>query len=229
MKRFIPLAALVVVSAACVAFVASAAQADVSNISVAVGPTSLTVSGIETDPAGCAVVRVEAANQPDGNNFDELKYASDGNWSVTFWDLEPGTYAVRVTDQCSPYGVDPFRELYVVPSSDSGNTGDDATQGNSAGPAPVVVVHSPDRYGFCSVAGNTWPDGTPIQPGTFLNLPIDQPTADQHYTGAVPGFFVEGLGITCSPPPGLAAASTLMANGLGELTPSGFYHYVPKS
>ena len=57
------------------------------------------------------------------------------------------------------------------------------------------------RAGYCSVAGDTWLDGSPIEPGTFLNLDDGQPSTDWHYTGATPALDVQGLGLTCDPPP----------------------------
>ena len=62
-----------------------------------------------------------------------------------------------------------------------------------------------DRFGYCSVAGNTLPDGAPIAAGTFLNLVLGQPGFDPHYTGAYPSFYIEGVGITCNTPAGLAS------------------------
>jgi len=59
------------------------------------------------------------------------------------------------------------------------------------------------RAGYCSVAGDTAQDGTPIQPGTFLDLTVGAPSVDGHYAGAVPANFVAGVGLTCAgPPPG---------------------------
>ena len=39
-------------------------------------------------------------------------------------------------------------------------------------------------------------------PGSFLNLGGGQPDVDPHFAGATPAVFVEGLGLTCSPPAG---------------------------
>ena len=80
------------------------------------------------------------------------------------------------------------------------------------------VPQGPDRYIFCAVAGNTDVNGNPIAPGTSLNLPADQASSDPHYKGATPGFFVPGLGATCSLSPAqaaLAAASTKFVNHTG--------------
>jgi hypothetical protein len=57
------------------------------------------------------------------------------------------------------------------------------------------------RVGYCAVAGNTYPDGTPIPPGTFINLLEGQPDYDPNYKGATIANYIEGMGITCDPPP----------------------------
>ena len=78
----------------------------------------------------------------------------------------------------------------------------------------------PAREAYCSVAGNTWPDGRPIAAGTFLDLLAGQPTTDKHYTGAVVAWWVQGVGLTCSLTPAqaaLAATSILRAGGAGDL------------
>ncbi len=93
----------------------------------------------------------------------------------------------------------------------------------------------PDRYGYCSVPGNTSATGEPLPVGTFLNLERGQPDRDQHYTGATPAFWVQGVGITCSLNPAqaaLAAASTTKVNhtgGHGDPNQPDFYTYVPAS
>jgi hypothetical protein len=87
-------------------------------------------------------------------------------------------------------------------------------QGGGGGAPP----QGPDRYIYCAVAGNTWPDGTPIAPGTSLNLPADQANNDPHYKGATIGFFVKGRGATCSLDSGqaaIAAGSTQKVNHTG--------------
>ncbi len=100
----------------------------------------------------------------------------------------------------------------------------------SAWPVPP----EPRRIAYCSVAGNTMPDGTPLVPGTFLNLLAGQPDTDAHYTGATTAFWVEGVGLTCSLTPAqaaLASASTVHVGGGGEVFPAdqgGFYTFIPK-
>jgi len=105
------------------------------------------------------------------------------------------------------------------------------------GVATALAAPQPTRIAYCSVAGDTWRDGTPITPGTFLNLLANQPATDSHYTGAVVAWYVQGEGLTCLLSPAqaaLAATSTQRAGGGGDLeTPipgvSGYatYVYVP--
>lgn len=57
------------------------------------------------------------------------------------------------------------------------------------------------RAAYCSVDGNTAPDGSPLPPGTFLDLVIGQAGNDDHLAGAQPANFIEGAGLTCSAPP----------------------------
>jgi hypothetical protein len=101
------------------------------------------------------------------------------------------------------------------------------TTGNAAS-TEIAVPRPADRFGYCSVAGNTQPDGAPIAAGTFLNLVLGQPGFDPHYTGAYPSFYIEGVGITCNPPAGLASLQgpPLRADAGGNQTPDGFYVYV---
>lgn len=100
--------------------------------------------------------------------------------------------------------------------------------------APVAVPGPPDRYGYCSVAGNTDAAGSPLAAGTFLNLEFGQPDTDSHYTGATPAFWVEGVGVTCDLTPAqaaIASASTSKVNHVGAKTieeGSLFYTFVPK-
>ncbi len=78
------------------------------------------------------------------------------------------------------------------------------------------------RVGYCSVAGDTWADGSPMATGTFLNLFLGQPDGDAHYAGATQAVFVQGEGLTCNPPSGYTSngmATSEMGAG-GDL-----YHY----
>ena len=67
--------------------------------------------------------------------------------------------------------------------------------------ARVSGAHQFARAGYCSVAGDTAIDGSPLAPGTFLDLVVGEPGRDGHYTGATPANFVKGAGLTCSGPP----------------------------
>jgi hypothetical protein len=103
--------------------------------------------------------------------------------------LAPGTYGVRFVGLSTP---SPFTtQLFLSGVTLYGH------------PATAPVPRPPDRFGYCAAAGDTRPDGSPIPPGTFLNLLWNQPQSDPHYTGARIANFVQGVGITCdSPPPG---------------------------
>jgi YVTN family beta-propeller protein len=75
-------------------------------------------------------------------------------------------------------------------------------------PAPIASGSSPApprRMGYCSVAGDTTPSGTPIPAGTFLNLVPDQPATTPEYAGAVPANNLQAIGISCDVPPGYVA------------------------
>ena len=96
----------------------------------------------------------------------------------------------------------------------------------------------PAREAYCSVAGNTNPfSGSPIAAGTFLDLLAGQAKTDSHYTGAVPAFWVEGIGLTCSLTPAqaaLAAASTQRVGAAGDpeipipgISDYAIYTYIP--
>jgi hypothetical protein len=95
---------------------------------------------------------------------------------------------------------------------------------------PVAAAPQPpprQGTGYCSVTGNTTPAGLPIVPGTFLNLVLGQPLVDAHYAGATPALYVEGVGITCDPPPvGFSFDGAARVDGLG-LTGPGDGHIYP--
>ena len=92
------------------------------------------------------------------------------------------------------------------------------------GPGSLRVFNPPApppaREAYCSVAGNTNPfTGDPIPAGTFLNLLAGQANTDKHYTGDVPAWYVQGVGLTCSLTPAqaaLAAASTQRVGAAGD-------------
>jgi hypothetical protein len=92
------------------------------------------------------------------------------------------------------------------------------------------------RAGYCSVAGNTTDAGVPIPPGVFLNLELGQPDVDDHFKGAQPAFYVEGVGITCDAPSQAYSLSDIgPVDGLGQPNPPGvklpgnIYPYFAKS
>jgi hypothetical protein len=94
-------------------------------------------------------------------------------------------------------------------------------------PAPAAPGNAPSHAGYCSVAGNVNPfTGASITPGTFLNLDTDQASTDPSYKGAVAANFVEGIGITCDPPPVgyLQSGFATDADNVG----GGFYPYFAK-
>jgi hypothetical protein len=67
--------------------------------------------------------------------------------------------------------------------------------------ARASASHQFARAGYCSVTGDTAVDGSPLAPGTFLDLVVGEPAKDGHYTGAIPAIFVKGVGLTCGSPP----------------------------
>jgi hypothetical protein len=85
---------------------------------------------------------------------------------------------------------------------------------------PSAPKNTPPREAYCSVAGNTDPfTGDPIPAGTFLDLLAGQANTDRHYTGDVPAWYVQGVGLTCSLTPAqasLAAASTQRVGAAGD-------------
>jgi hypothetical protein len=97
-------------------------------------------------------------------------------------------------------------------------TGHSAALGACASSSPAPPP--PAREAYCSVGGNTNPfTGDPIPAGTFLNLLAGQPNSDKHYTGDVPAWYVQGVGLTCSLTPAqasLAAASTQRVGAAGD-------------
>jgi hypothetical protein len=96
-------------------------------------------------------------------------------------------------------------------------------------PAPAAVpAPAPESMGYCAVAGNSTPSGTPIPPGTFLDLAGGLPASDPHYTGAVPAFYLQGLGITCDVLPGYTRTAELVGYG-GHGDPGSYIYYAKTS
>lgn len=118
----------------------------------------------------------------------------------------------------------PFSRKGVGQSLDSayagegqGGTGSTGHHGDPHSEPPPV-----SNVGYCAVAGNTWPDGTPIPPGKFLQLPYGQPDNDPHYKGATLAIFVQGFGLMCPPaPPGYVHAGLYT----GPEAPANLYEY----
>ena len=100
------------------------------------------------------------------------------------------------------------------------------------GAPPPPKPQGPDRFIYCSAPGDTDLNGNPLVPGTSLNLLLGQPLVDDHYTGSTPGFWIPGLGVTCSltaQQAALAAASTTKVNhvgGTGDYNQTEFYTLV---
>ncbi|HEX5449011.1 MAG TPA: hypothetical protein VFW85_03035 [Gaiellaceae bacterium] len=85
------------------------------------------------------------------------------------------------------------------------------------------------RGGYCSVAGDTWADGSAIPAGTFLNLDIGQASSDARFKGATPAAYFQGAGITCdNPPTGYMDTGTKVNSG-GVVSVDGLYEYWSKS
>lgn len=91
-------------------------------------------------------------------------------------------------------------------------------------PAPAEPP-APARMAYCAVAGNTYPDGKPIKPGTFLDLLYNQPNFDPHYQGANVAVYIQGRGLCCdAPPPGYVRDGFAP----GPDVPAGVYPYFRK-
>jgi hypothetical protein len=82
------------------------------------------------------------------------------------------------------------------------------------------------RAAYCTVPGNTGPDGASLPAGTFLDLLVGEPERNPRLAGAYPANFIEGTGLTCSAPPpgsvhkGLAGAAQNVQSGI-------YPYYVP--
>lgn len=95
------------------------------------------------------------------------------------------------------------------------------------------------RAGYCSVAGNFWPDTAyvqnkkwkppvllhragPIAPGTFLDLNVGEPALMANLKGATPAIFVQGKGLTCDAAPTGFSQTGTIGRRLGVA--QGFYN-----
>jgi hypothetical protein len=66
---------------------------------------------------------------------------------------------------------------------------------------PAPTSGGGPRGAYCTIAGDTTDSGAPLAPGMFVNLDDGQVNGDPHYAGATPANFVNGVGLTCAPPP----------------------------
>jgi hypothetical protein len=82
------------------------------------------------------------------------------------------------------------------------------------------------RAGYCSVPGNLSSDGTPLVPGTFLDLTVSAAESSSNYSGAVPANFVEGVGLTCAAPQ-KGYVRDGFAGAVNQVTPGIYPYYRP--
>src|SRR3954453_4481247 len=54
-----------------------------------------------------------------------------------------------------------------IDAAQAASQGPSGATGKNQGDSPLVE-HPLPNVGYCAVAGNTWPDGTPIPPGKFI-------------------------------------------------------------
>jgi hypothetical protein len=115
---------------------------------------------------------------------------------------------------------------------DNGGDGGDNGGGDvGSGGGSASTAGLPSHSGYCAVLGNSNPNtGQPYAPGTFLELVFGQNLTDPHYLGAVAAIYVQGIGITCDPPPvGFAFDGATFVNGMGEANfPNSIYPYYAK-
>lgn len=143
-----------------------------------------------------------------------------------------GLYAETSTDCARATGDPNDQYLIFDPSTPVGGIANAVFGGSGYQLNLAAVLDSGSAQiphaGYCSVAGNMWPDGTAIGPGTFLYLVYQQPATDVHYTGATPAIYVKGNGITCDPPPAGYTQQGYAGNDLS--VPDGLYaYYAPPS
>lgn len=109
-------------------------------------------------------------------------------------------------------------------SDGSGATGDNGSNNGSKGKRQknrrvririVYFIPQPAREAYCAGANNTV-NGEPVRQGSFLNLLAGQPDYDPNYKGATPAIFVEGIGLTCDPPPAGYAFAEMLVNNEGQ-------------
>ena len=130
--------------------------------------------------------------------------------------IDGSTLSIYTDDDPADIGSgDSDLEFMLADIIDNGDTAALGACATATTPPPP-----PARQAYCSVAGNTNPfTGDPIAAGTFLNLLAGQANTDKHYTGDVPAWYVEGVGLTCSLTPAqaaLAATSTARVGAAGD-------------
>ena len=157
-----------------------------------------------------------------------------GDWTLKTWSVAGGSGGIVGLRILHPTGVaDQYRILFatgtktLTPGVLNAFTGGAGYQLNLSAVLDSGSAQIP-HAGYCSAAGNTWPDGTAIVQGAFLYLVYQQPTTDSHYTGATPAIYVKGKGITCDPPPAGYTQQGYAGNDLS--VPDGLYpFYAPPS
>jgi hypothetical protein len=192
-KRIVLLLALVLGAVVAAAFIGTASAKAVSS-----GTAALLVPSCPSSIGGPLDRISDDIYEDEGDcSSDTVSFATCiGGATYTIWAEDE----FEVTDMLE-YITDEF--------------GDSAVLGACSKP-----TQPPAREAYCSVAGNTNPfTGAPIAPGTFLDLLAGQAASDKHYTGAVPAWWVQGVGLTCSLTPAqaaLAATSTQRVGAAGD-------------
>ena len=212
----------------------------VSGLAIAAGFIGTAKSAAAPDPVpgwlastctvnGTTVVSEEGMPWDDGSEFACESVNAENILTATTICADGHTYLYLPSqDEDSSYDAAGFVGLI------------NAAGGHSAavGACASAPKNTPPREAYCSVAGNTNPfTGAPIAPGTFLDLLAGQPKTDAHYTGAVPAWWVQGVGLTCSLTPAqaaLASASTQRVGAAGDpeipipgIPDYAIYTYVP--
>lgn len=171
------------------------------------GPGTYTLAQTVAIPAGTATLSWE-------DDFWTSYFGTSRTAEVEILDASGTTTLGTVYSYSAPFnGFTGWMQHSVDVSAYAGQTVQVAfvqtIPGNFTGPAGmgidnVQLLADPvggSRVGYCSVPGDTWQNGSPMSPGTFLDLLAGQPASDPHYAGATLAIMVEGRGITCDPPP----------------------------
>jgi hypothetical protein len=208
------------------------------DVVVPTGATNLTFALTwENDASGWTIAPGAEFNVSSANQWLSVDVLRPGADPTTFDPSDIITTPVRITSGTSDL-VQPWHTYSVQLARYAGKTvrlrfaSADTMQCLPLGVDSVKFVANAavqdERIAYCSVAGDTWPDGTAIPPGTFLNLEEGQPATEAEYAGAVPANYVAGQGLTCDPPPagytqqGTAGAAQHVAGGV-------YPYYAPPS